>query len=116
MPAITPGKSPAELRSIVRKERKYELALEGFRLFDIRRWKIAEQVMNGPFLGRVPNGLLANAPAIDANGTPDYSKVSNRQDMRLVENRAFDPARDYLWPIPNIDVLANPKLVQNPVY
>jgi starch-binding outer membrane protein, SusD/RagB family len=116
MPAIEPGKSQEELRYIVRRERKYELALEGLRLFDIRRWKIAEQVMNQPLLGRIPNGLLANAPAIDAHASPDYSHVTNRSKMRLVETRTFNPARDYLWPIPNIDVLANSKLNQNPVY
>ncbi|MGV3502808.1 MAG: RagB/SusD family nutrient uptake outer membrane protein [Adhaeribacter sp.] len=116
MPRIEEGKSQAELRSIVRKERKYELAMEGFRLFDIRRWKIAEKVMNGPFLGRIPNGLLAAAPTFDANGTPDYSQVPNRAQMRLVETRNFNPNRDYLWPIPNIEILTNTQLVQNPGY
>src|SRR5690606_23573534 len=45
----------AELREIVRRERKVELADEGFRLFDIRRWKIAEHVMPGTLVGR-PRG------------------------------------------------------------
>lgn len=116
MPPITAGKSQAEMRSIVRKERKYELANEGLRLFDIRRWKIAEKVMNGPFLGRIPREFLSNAPVIDENGTPDYTNVGNRSKMRLVETRTFNPSRDYLWPIPNIEVLTNTKLVQNPGY
>lgn len=34
-------------REAVRKERRFELAFEGFRLFDLHRWKIAEEVMNG---------------------------------------------------------------------
>ncbi len=34
-------------RELVRKERRFELAFEGFRLFDLHRWKIAEEVMNG---------------------------------------------------------------------
>jgi hypothetical protein len=116
MPPIAQGKTQAELRSIVRKERKYELAMEGLRLFDIRRWRIAEQVMNGPFLGRIPREFLSNPPVIDANGTPDYSGVANRSKMRLVETRRFDPARDYLWPIPDIEIQTNPKLEQNPKY
>lgn len=116
MPPIEPGKSQAELRSVVRKERKYELATEGLRLFDIRRWRIAEEVMDGPFLGRIPNGLLSSAPEIDENGTPDYSNVANHEDMRLVEIRNFDPARDYVWPIPNIEVLTNENMEQNPKY
>ncbi len=116
MPAITTGKTQEELRSIIRKERKYELAGEGFRVFDIRRWKLAEQLMNGIFYGRIPRGLLAAAPKIDANGTPDYSTVPNRSDMRVVETRIFKANRDYLWPIPNIETLTNPSLVQNPNY
>ncbi len=34
-------------RDVVRQERRLELAFEGFRLFDLHRWKIAEEVMNG---------------------------------------------------------------------
>ncbi len=116
MPAITAGKTQSELRSIVRRERKCELALEGLRLFDIRRWGIAEQVMHGPLLGRIPRELLSNAPVIDENGTPDYSNVINRNQMRVIETRIFNPARDYLWPIPNIEILTNGALVQNPNY
>jgi hypothetical protein len=116
MPAIKTGLTQADLRSVVRKERLYELAMEGFRLFDIRRWKIADQVMKGSFYGRIPRGLLANAPAVDANGTPNYTTVSNVADMRVIEVRLFNPNRDYLWPIPNIEVVTNQKLVQNPGY
>lgn len=116
MPAITADKTQPELVSIIRKERKYELANEGLRMFDIRRWKIAEQVMNGTFYGRVPIGLLAAAPTIDANGTPNYSLVPNKADMRVVETRIFKANRDYLWPIPNIERLTNPQLIQNPNY
>jgi starch-binding outer membrane protein, SusD/RagB family len=28
----------------------------------------------------------------------------------------FDAGRDYLWPIPNIETVTNPKLIQNPKY
>lgn len=116
MPAVPTGRTQAQLRSVVRRERKYELAMEGLRLADIRRWKIAEQVMNGPVYGRIPRGLLSSAPAIDDNGTPDYSNVANRADMRLIETRQFNSARDYLFPIPAIELLTNKKLVQNPGY
>lgn len=116
MPPIPSGLSQAELRSIVRKERMYELAMEGVRLFDIRRWKIAEQVMKGPFYGRIPKGLLATAPVIDANGIAKYDNVPNKADMRVIETRLFNANRDYLWPIPNIEIVTNPKLTQNPGY
>lgn len=116
MPVISTGKSQAELRSVVRKERKAELAGEGLRYYDILRWKIAEQVLNGPCYGRIPRGYLASAPAIDANGTPDYSKVSNAGAMRVIQTRIFDKNKNYLWPIPAIELQTNSKLVQNPNY
>ncbi len=116
MPPITTGKTQAEMRSIIRKERKYELSGEGFRLFDIRRWKIADQVMAGDLLGRVPNGYLSNAPAIDSNGTPTYSNVTNKSKMRVIEVRLFDKDKDYLWPIPRLETEVNKALEQNPKY
>jgi hypothetical protein len=117
LPAIAAGsKTREELRAIVRVERKCEFAMEGLRLFDIRRWKIAEKVMPGPLLGRIPREFLSNAPKIDENGTADYSTVTNSSKMRLIETRTFNPKRDYLFPIPNIEILTNTKLVQNPGY
>lgn len=116
MPKIPAGSSQIDLRSAVRRERLYELAMEGVRLFDIRRWKIAAQAMNGPLYGRIPNAYLSNAPVIDANGIPDYTNVSNKARMRVIEVRKFNNARDYLWPIPNIEVVTNKMLVQNQGY
>ncbi|MCG6189698.1 RagB/SusD family nutrient uptake outer membrane protein [Maribellus maritimus] len=116
MPIIEGGKSQNELRSILRKERKIELAFEGLRLFDIRRWKIAEDVLNGPLYGRIPKGLLSSAPLIDENGTPDYSAVSNKDEMRIIENRVFDTNKNYLWPIPQFERDLNSDMKQNPGY
>jgi len=116
MPVIASGKTQAELRSIVRKERKYELAWEGVRLFDIRRWKLAEKVMVGPLLGRIPKGILASAPVIDEFGTPNYDNVSNKSSMRVIELRAFNKNRDYLFPIPRLEAETNKLLIQNPGY
>ncbi|MEJ5960650.1 RagB/SusD family nutrient uptake outer membrane protein [Pedobacter immunditicola] len=116
MPPVPTGLSQAALRSIVRKERLFELAMEGFRLFDIRRWKIADKIMTGPFYGRVPRGLLASAPAIDDHGIANYAGVANRAELRVVETRQFDAGRDYLWPIPNIEIVTDPNIIQNPGY
>ncbi|WP_205511615.1 RagB/SusD family nutrient uptake outer membrane protein [Longitalea arenae] len=104
MPAVPRAQTQAYLRSLVRRERKVELANEGHRLFDIRRWKIAEKTMKGPRYGRSRTTWLTSAPAIDENSTPDYSNVSNAGVMRVIENMVFNPNRDYLWPIPNIEV------------
>ena len=116
MPAITSGKSQAELRSVVRKERKYEFAGEGLRLFDIRRWGIGEETMNGPLLGRVRNAFLTDAPVINENGTPNYANVRNKGDMRVIEIRTFRNDRDNLWPIPRLETEVNTRLEQNPNY
>lgn len=116
MPPIALGKTQSELRSIIRKERKYELSLEGIRLFDIRRWNIADKVMAGNLLGRIPRGYLSSAPAIDENGTPDYSSVANKNQMRVMEVRLFNKDKDYLWPIPRLEREINKALEQNPNY
>jgi hypothetical protein len=122
MPPIT-ATDPTELFYAVARERKYELAIEGLRLFDIRRWKIAEKVMNMPLLGRMKKSFPNIAPTLNEYGTPDYKNIpiagageSADFKMRLVDLRSFNPNRDYLWPIPYIERQTNPLLEQNPNY
>ncbi|MCE5180073.1 MAG: RagB/SusD family nutrient uptake outer membrane protein [Porphyromonadaceae bacterium] len=117
MPPIALGKSQIEMRKIIRRERKIELAMEGLRLHDIRRWKIAEKVMPGPLYGRPQkpyNYADQGIPVFDENGNPDYSSYADK--LRVVEVRSFNPARDYLWPIPQKDMDVNDQLIQNPGY
>ena len=116
MPEISTTLSAQELKAAVRKERKIELAGEGLRYFDIIRWKIADKVLSGPCYGRIPRGLLSSAPAIDEMGTPDYTNVANRANMRVIQQRIFNSAANYLWPIPDIEIQTNKNLVQNPGY
>ena len=120
MPPISEGKTQEEMRNLVRRERRSELGIEGFRYFDIRRWKIAEEVIPGPVRGRVnrygAGGWLSEPPQIDAIGTPNYDNVSNADEMVVIETRAFNPSRDYLWPIPRIELETNTSLIQNPGY
>jgi hypothetical protein len=117
MPGLERGKSQHELRCAVRKERKYELACEGLRMFDIRRWKIAERLMNGVCYGRIPNGYPSTAPTIDEYGNPDYTHFPDRERLGTkLGTRYFDPQRDYLSPIPHAERQANPNLTQNPGY
>jgi len=82
-----------KLRELVRRERRVELAFEGGRFFDIRRWKIAQNTMNGSVYG-----------AVDPETQKPY----------LVQKRVFNPERDYLWPIPLREVNSNPNMEQNP--
>jgi starch-binding outer membrane protein, SusD/RagB family len=114
MPAVPAGSSQQYLRSVVRRERKVELAMEGRRLFDIRRWKIAEQVMNGPRYGNSKTTFLVAPPKLDENTTPDYSAIPNRNILRVVETMVFNPSKHYLWPIHPVELQTNPQLTQNP--
>ncbi|MCW8313180.1 RagB/SusD family nutrient uptake outer membrane protein [Sphingobacterium sp. InxBP1] len=116
MPAVSSGKTQNELREVVRKERLFELANEGFRMVDLRRWKLADKLMNSTLYGRIPKGLLANAPIIDTDSQVNYNNVANKKDMRIIEIRKFDANKNYLWPIPNIEIVTNKNLEQNPGY
>lgn len=82
----------SRLRELVRRERMVELSFEGPRLFDIRRWKIGSQVLNGPALGAVD-------PATGKNV--------------VIEQRVFNAEKDYLWPIPLAEITSNKNMVQN---
>lgn len=85
-----------EMREAIRHERMVELAFENVRYFDVRRWKIAPQTMGADVYGM----------NVYADGNDFYKKT-------LVQKRRFLP-RDYLWPIPNDEVLKDKYLVQNP--
>lgn len=116
MPPIAAGQDKDELRKLVRRERLVELAGEGFRLFDIRRWKIAEKMMNTTIYGRILKGgyELMGVPTFGENEKPDYGKFSGI--FRVIETREFKPNRDYVWPIPQKDIDVNTNLTQNPGY
>lgn len=116
MPAVATGKSQTELRYIIRRERKYEFAAEGLRFFDIRRWNIAHEVMPGKLLGRIKTEYLSSAPRIDENATAHYENVQNANKMRVIETRNYDKDKDYVWPIPRLELEVNKNLTQNPKY
>lgn len=88
--------SQNEIIEVVRNERRTELAMEGLRIFDIRRWEIAEDFLNGWVHG------ARFGPASEDGG---YIRVNER---------TFDPSKHYLWPIPRDERLINDNLTQNP--
>lgn len=85
------------MREIIRQERMVELAFEGHRYWDLRRWKLASEYFNKPIRGW----------NIYAAATKDFYQVKN------IFYRDF-LAKDYLWPISQNEMLRNPNLVQNP--
>ena len=116
-PAITTTNQD-ELRRELRYERKVELAMEGFRLFDIRRWRIAEHVMDGQLVGRPLRDYsdITEVPVInkDLGHHPEYGGTIDL--YRTPEQRRFNPNRDYLFPIPLREFAVNENLTQNPGY
>lgn len=126
-PAVTTMDQTAA-RKQLRMERRMELAFEGLRYDDIRRWRVAEKVMNRPNYGLLasvadlrsklvtPNlWFFAGTPKIDEDGNPDFS-VMNQSLIRKLSVRVFDKSRHYLWPIPVKDILINPNIKQNDNY
>ena len=78
--------SREEMRRRIMDERAYELVGEGHRFSDLRRWGIAEEVLDG------------------------------RQEVDLMGNtlftRSFD-SRNNLWPVPSEETANNPALLPN---
>lgn len=91
-------KSPEGLREIIKQERRIELAFEGHRNFDVRRWKEADKYFNIPVTGW----------SVDGSATNTFYVV------KTVGQRSFITPRDYLHPIKYSEMLVNSNLVQNP--
>lgn len=98
--AMNPGKhlSKDGLREIIRQERMIEMAFEGSRYFDLRRWKEAHNYLSKPIQG-------LNIDESDANL---FYNVKNVMQISFVN------PRDYLHPIKAHEVIVNSNLVQNP--
>jgi hypothetical protein len=108
------GQVPATslTRELVRRERRVELAFEGLRYFDIMRWDLGSQVLNGPLYG-------SRLGTMDANGNVTWKgngKVVNAENYILLETRTFRPETHYLFPVPQAEMDANPNMVQNTGY
>ncbi|CCH02941.1 RagB/SusD domain protein [Fibrella aestuarina BUZ 2] len=119
-PAVT-STSVAELRQVVRRERRVEFAKEGLRYMDLIRWRLAEKALTRPVIG-LPDPAVQNRskwpfPGItplDDDGIADYSGFGT--DVKIVAQRSFDKTRQYLWPIPAIERRVNPNMTQNQGY
>src|SRR5690606_4349389 len=80
----SPGKYTTKegLREIIQQERNIELALEGHRMWDIRRWKTAPQEYANPITG----------------WDVDQSTHEGYYRERVILHQEFS-LRDYFWPI-----------------
>lgn len=118
MPGVTAA-SQAEMRRIVRSERKVELWNENLRYQDLLRWKRAEVVLTRPIFGRPVLGDPSGYKPVqfDEFGDPVYDEASYvphpSTDYRVLIRTNFNKNRDYLWPIPETELSLNPGLGQN---
>ncbi len=97
--AKNPGKFTTKdgFRDIIHRERLIELAFEGQRFWDLRRWKTAATSLNEPITGWNMQGETTAAYYV----------------IRTVYNQRFIAPRDYFWPISENTVIQNLNLVQN---
>ena len=86
MPPLPAGLTKDEMRARIWQERRVELALEGLRYGDIKRWKLAE------------------------------TYIPSLVDPGSNLHRQFDPAKHYLFPFPQSEIDINDKLEQTPNY
>lgn len=107
MPPVTET-NPDKLRTILRRERRVELAWEGLRLFDLFRWRTAHILLKGRFHGmKICSKEEASA----------YTRFPvNSDGYYFCEETSFRENVDYLWPIPQAERDVNKNLTQNNGY
>ena len=87
------------LRDLIRNERRVELAQEGLRFADIRRWNILLDVMNKP---------------IEGIEYRDFSSGTPKHTVLIPAERDAYTARDFWWPIPQAEIdLNSGRITQN---
>ena len=89
----------AEMRKLIRAERRVELNCEGIRYDDLRRWKEAENVLNGDFYG------------MNFSGKDNSSFYVRTPYLKRVYKKAY-----YWFPIHQSEIDKNDKLVQSPYW
>ncbi|AMR32255.1 hypothetical protein A0256_12910 [Mucilaginibacter sp. PAMC 26640] len=92
------GMTKDEMRTAIQNERRVELGFEESRYWDIRRWKIAETVMNQPRLG---------VSIVKIGSGFNYNPLTALATQ-------FVAPKMYLYPVPYDEVQKNPNMKQNP--
>ncbi|MNT16374.1 SusD family protein [compost metagenome] len=93
------GLTKEQMREVIRNERRVELTYEeAIRFFDIKRWKLAETLINGPAGGM--------------RWTRSGSTVTGARFS--FETRRFTNPQMYYFPIPQSEINKSAVLIQNP--
>lgn len=112
-----------DMRTEIRRERTVELAFEGYRWDDLRRWKMAETELPKSVLSIKVTGTQWASQKITIDGSTYTSFFYNLSADQLengykvlqrTSQRKFDPEKDYLLPLPSKQISLNPDLEQNP--
>ena len=116
----------------IRRERRVELSFEFLRYQDLMRWawgdKLKDRVLgirleDADFSDPRYDGNITKGGSADAGDNPVYVYVAEDGKQYIdvyagtnyaAERRSFDPAKDYLRPIPRGAISANDALKQNP--
>ncbi|MFB2118276.1 RagB/SusD family nutrient uptake outer membrane protein [Parapedobacter sp. 2B3] len=126
MPYLTNGfvnTHGLDMQEEIRRERTIELALEGFRYDDLRRWKTAEVELPTDIKGiKIVGTPWASPIVVEGQDRNPYTDAAwqNRTDangfiiVESADGRTFDPEKHYLMPLPTKERLINPRLEQNP--
>ncbi len=102
-----------DLRQRIRNEWRVEFALEGGkRQWDIRRWGIAKEVLNAPFLGL--KYKLVDSPDADERDGGKICILYEGENIKLAGSKYED--HNYVYPIPQKEIDLNSNLKQNPGY
>lgn len=113
--AFVNGANPAGLQldmlEEIRRERRIELAGEGFRYYDLIRWKTAENELPRPILG-------IKFHQSDFPGLVVGEDIMLNEDgfvlAQTAATRSFQVPQHYLFPIPLGEMALNGNLQQNP--
>lgn len=92
---------------IVKYERRVELAFEGLRYFDIKRWELGNKCLDGALYGSRKGTVNMETGEILWVKPYDYIKL---------EQRIFYADRNYLLPIPQSEMDVNKNIIQNAGY
>ena len=108
----------------IHRERTIEFVDENKRYDDIIRWKIAEKVLPVDIIGaKYTSEANKDKEDLQNRLTSNGGMLNNKQryeedDMYVLEfaeNRKFDPAKDYLYPVPLQEItLSGNNVTQNP--
>lgn len=90
-------------RAAIQRERQIELATEGQRYFDVRRWMIADKNGEGRQNGYVHGMNICG----ESNDKEDFNRIV--EASQIVFNRKM-----YLYPMPDSEMRKTKNLVQNP--